>query len=362
MVKAVVVDGPDSEPTVDDVALPQVGPDDVRVRIAAAGVCHSDLSMINGTLSPAFPLVLGHEASGVVAEVGGSVSSVEAGAHVVLDWATPCRTCWFCTNGEPWLCTAVEGVVAPDTGVRRNGDTVYSCMSMGAFAEEVVVPAKSVVPVPDSLPFDQAALLGCAVLTGVGAVQNTAGVAAGESVLVIGLGGIGLSAILGAKLAGASTIIAVDLNDDKEELARKAGATHFLHSEPKLAKQVRPLTDGRGVDHALECVGNPATIRMAWGSVRRGGKCTVVGVGSKDQEVTFNPLELFHFSRTLTSSIYGASDPDRDVPVLARKAEEGLLDLDLLITDRVSLDGVPEAFERMRSGQGARSVIELARP
>lgn len=359
MVKAVVVDEPNGVPHVRDLELPPVGENDVRVRIAAAGVCHSDLSMINGTLTPQFPLVLGHEAAGVVAEVGSAVSGLDVGTHVALDWATPCRTCWFCTNDQPWLCTAVEGAVAPDTGYRDGEQTVYSCMGVGAFSEEVVVPAASAIPIPDAVPLDVAALLGCAVLTGVGAVRNTAQVRAGESVLVIGLGGIGLAAVLGAKAAGASRIIAVDVNEDKSHLALRAGATDFLVSEPKLAKQVRALTDGRGADHAFECVGNSATIRMAWGSVRRGGQCTIVGVGNKDQEVTFNPLELFHFSRTLTSSIYGASDPDRDVPVLAGQFLSGRLGLDLLITHRIGLADVAEAFDRMRSGEGVRSVVEL---
>jgi S-(hydroxymethyl)glutathione dehydrogenase / alcohol dehydrogenase len=359
VVMAVVVDEPGGAPQVRNVQLRDVGDEDVRIRIAAAGVCHSDLSMINGTLSPQFPLILGHEAAGVVAEVGAMVTTVQVGAHVVLNWATPCRTCWFCTNDQPWLCSTIEGVVTTDNGIVSDGKTVFACLGMGAFAEEVVVPAKAVVLVPDAIPFDVAALMGCAILTGVGAVQHTAGVAPGESVLVVGMGGIGLAAVIGAKLAGADPIIAVDLTEEKQKLALQAGATHFLFSDPKLAKQVRALTDGRGVDHAFECVGAPATIRIAWGSVRRGGQCTIVGVGSKDQEVVFNPLELFHFSRTLTSSIYGASDPERDIPILAAQALDGTLVLDSLITHRVSLDEVPAAFERMKAGEGARSVIEL---
>jgi S-(hydroxymethyl)glutathione dehydrogenase/alcohol dehydrogenase len=359
VVKAVVVSAPGATPEVRDIVLPALGPDDVRVRIVAAGVCHSDLSLINGTLAPQFPLVLGHEASGVVTEAGERVTGVAAGDRVVLNWAAACRACWFCQRGEPWLCTAVEGVVSPPGGTLGDGSPVHRCLGVGAFAEEVVVPGRSVVPLAEGIPLDLAALLGCAVLTGVGAVRNTAGVQPGESVLVIGLGGIGLSAVLGAKLAGADPIIAVDLAPEKEKLAFAAGATHYLISDPKLAKQVRALTGGRGADQAFECVGAPATIRLAWGSVRRGGACTVVGVGGRDQEVVFNPLELFHFARTLTSSVYGSSDPDRDIPVLGRHILAGELDLGTLVTHRVSLDEVPAAFARMEAGEGARSLIVL---
>ena len=357
MVKAVVVTGRDTVPEVRDVELPELGSGDVRVKIAAAGVCHSDLSMVNGVVTTQYPLVLGHEASGVVAEVGAGVTAVSPGDRVVLNWAPPCRECWFCQAGEPWLCKAVEGITSVPRGSLADGTPLHAGLGVGAFAEEVVLPAHAVVPLADGVPLDVAALLGCAVLTGVGAVRNTAGVRKGQSVLVVGLGGIGLCAVLGAKLAGADPIIAVDISPEKETYARQAGATHFLLSEPTLAKQVRALTGGRGVDHSFECVGAPPTIRAAWSAVRRGGQCTIVGVGGRDQQVVFNPLELFHFSRTLTSSIYGASDPERDVPKLAELVRSGDLDLESLVTHRIGLDGVADAFERMGGGHGARSLI-----
>lgn len=290
MVKAVVATGPDVPPQVRDIELPPVGPGDVRVRVAAAGVCHSDLSMINGTLAPKFPLVLGHEAAGEVAEVGADVTKVRPGDHVVLNWAAACGECWFCGQGEPWLCSAVEGAVSPSSGATLDGGELYACMGVGGFAEELVAPERSVVPLPASAPLDLGALLGCAVLTGIGAVRNTAQVREGQSVLVIGLGGIGLSTVMGARLAGAGTIIAVDRGTEKEELARTAGATHYLEADPKLAKQVRALTEGRGADHAFECVGKAELIRTAWQSVRRGGRCTVVGVGARDDAASFNAL------------------------------------------------------------------------
>jgi S-(hydroxymethyl)glutathione dehydrogenase/alcohol dehydrogenase len=226
-------------------------------------------------------------------------------------------------------------------------------------AEEVVLPQEAVLRVPDGVPLEEAALLGCAVLTGVGASRKAAGVRPGESVLVLGLGGIGLSAIAGARVAGAGTIIAVDASAGKEELARRVGASHFVPAEPKLARTIRSMTDGRGVDRALECVGKAATIRQAWESTRRGGTCVVVGVGPRSDQVTFNSLELFHFSRTLTSSVYGNTDAEVDIPELGGLVRQGQLDLSALVTHRISLEEVPEAFTRMANGEGGRSLVVL---
>jgi S-(hydroxymethyl)glutathione dehydrogenase/alcohol dehydrogenase len=226
-------------------------------------------------------------------------------------------------------------------------------------AEQVVVPADAVIRIPSEVPLDDAALLGCAVLTGVGAATRAAGVRSGDSVLVVGLGGVGLSAVMGARLAGARQVIAVDTSASKESLARAAGATDFLVAGDRLYKRVRALTGGRGADRALECVGSAATIRSAWSSVRRGGTCVVVGVGRQDDQVSFSPLELFHFSRTLTSSVYGNSDPERDVPMLIEHMTAGRLDPTALVTHRISLADVPTAFERMQRGEGGRSVVVM---
>ncbi|MEV4316004.1 alcohol dehydrogenase catalytic domain-containing protein [Actinocrispum sp. NPDC049592] len=356
MVNAAVVHGAGQDIEVTAIELPDLGPHDVRVKVAAAGVCHSDLSMTNGTFTPAFPLVLGHEAAGTIAAVGSDVTGLEVGDRVVVNWAPACRRCWFCLNSQPWLCTAVEGNVSPVRGT-IGGDPLHVTLGVGAFAEEIVLPTDAVVPLAPGVPLDVAALLGCAVVTGVGAVRNTAAVRPGESVVVIGLGGVGLSALLGAHLAGAGPIIAVDISPDKEELARTAGATHFLVSHDKLAKEIRGLTDGRGADHALECVGHSATIRTAWQSTRRGGRVTVVGVGRRDDTVSFNALELYHFARTIGVSVYGSGDPNRDIPLLATQIELGRLDLEPLVSHRIGLDGVTEAFERMKSGTGARSLL-----
>ncbi|MGC4110071.1 MAG: zinc-binding dehydrogenase [Nocardioides sp.] len=357
MTQALVATGP-GELTVTDVELRPMGAEDVRVRIAGVGVCHSDLSMVDGTLRPTYPLVLGHEASGVVTDAGPG-AGVAVGAHVVLNWAVPCDACWHCGRGETWLCSTIEGRTGTPGGTLADGTPVQACLGLGAMAEEVVVPGAAVVPLPDDVPLAEAALLGCAILTGVGAATNAAGVQPGDSVLVIGLGGVGLSAVSGARLAGAARIIAVDLSPTKEDLARTAGATDFLVASPELARQVRALTDGRGADRALECVGSATTIRQAWSAVRRGGTCVVVGVGSSEQQVSFNPLELFHFSRTLVSSVYGNSDPRRDIPRLLEHVAAGRLDPAATITDRIALADVPDAFDRMRRGVGGRALVEF---
>ncbi|BCJ78056.1 alcohol dehydrogenase [Catellatospora sp. IY07-71] len=354
-VRALVCHGPGTPLAVEPIVLPELGPRDVRVRIRAAGVCHSDLSMANGTLAAAYPLVLGHEAAGVVTAAGPE-ASVAVGAHVVLNWAPPCRRCWFCTHEQPWLCETA-GVASTPRGTLPDGTPLHVTLGLGALAEEVVVGDHAVIPVPDELPFHTAALLGCAVLTGVGAVLRTAALRPGESALVIGLGGVGLSTVMAARAAGAATVIAVDVSDAKRELALAAGATHFLVSGDELSGQVRGLTERRGADHAFECVGRAATIRAAWRATRRGGQVTVVGMGAKDDMVSLAALDVFHSARTLRSSVYGNSDPDRDLPGLARQVLSGDLDPAALITDRITLDEAPEAFARMSRGEGARSVV-----
>jgi S-(hydroxymethyl)glutathione dehydrogenase/alcohol dehydrogenase len=355
MTQALVALGP-GRLEVQEVTLRPLGENDVRVRIAGVGVCHSDLSMVNGTLGPSYPMVLGHEAAGVVIEAGGA-AGVAVGTRVVLNWAVPCDTCWHCTHGEPWLCSTIEGMTGTPGGTLADGTAYDACLGLGAMAEEVVVPATAVVPLISDVPLDEAALLGCALLTGVGAARNAGRVQPGETVLVIGLGGVGLSAVQGARLAGAARVVAVDVSDTKEPLARASGATDFLVASPDLGKQVRALTDGRGADTALECVGSATTIRQAWTAVRRGGTCVVVGVGPKDQQVTFNPLELFHFSRTLVSSIYGNSDARRDIADLVEHVGAGRLDLASTITDRIGLADIPAAFERMQRGEGGRALV-----
>ncbi len=360
MVRAAVLAGVDAPIEVREIALPDPGPGQVRVRVAAAGVCHSDLSLSNGTLRQAMPVVLGHEAAGTVAAVGDGVDTLAAGDRVLLNWAPPCRQCWWCRHGEPHLCAhALDAAAAPYAAL-PDGTALYPGLGTAAFAEETVVPARAAIRLPADVPLDTAALVGCAVLTGVGAVLNSARVRTGESVLVLGLGGVGLAALQGARLAGASPIIAVDVTAAKEELARSLGADAFLLPGDDLAARVRALTDGRGVDHAVECVGRAATIRQAWGLTRRGGHTTVVGIGRKDDTFSLNALEVFHFGRSLTGCVFGSTDPDRDVPMVLEHVRAGRLALDPLVTDRIGLGDLPAAFERMRAGVGARSLVVLA--
>jgi S-(hydroxymethyl)glutathione dehydrogenase/alcohol dehydrogenase len=354
-VRALVARAVGTDPRIEDILLPDPGPGQVRVRIRAAGICHSDLSMVNGTLAPPYPLVLGHEAAGVVTETGPG-ARVRTGAHVVLNWAPACRACWFCRRGEPWLCETAGTPAAP-WGSTADGEPLHVTLGLGALAEEVVVPDNAIIEVPRELPLERAALLGCAVLTGTGAVRNTARVRAGEAVAVIGLGGVGLSALGAARAAGADPVIAVDVTPAKRDLALASGATDYLESDDRLSKSIRALTGGRGVDHAFECVGRAATIRTAWRSTRRGGQVVVVGMGAKDDLLSLSALDIFHSARTLRSSVYGSADPDREVPELARAVLDGSLDLDRLITGRVALDEAPEALARLARGEGARTVV-----
>ncbi len=358
-VRALVVRDSTAAPSVEEIRLPEVGPGQVRVAVRAAGVCHSDLSLLNGTLRPSHPLVLGHEAAGEVVEVGSDDVGVRVGQHVALNWQPPCRECWWCTHGEPWLCATSSGVATLENGSTLDGVPVHMALGVGAFAEQIVVPSAAVVPVPAALAWEAAALLGCSVLTGTGAVRNTARVAAGDSVLVIGLGGVGLTVVAAARAAGADPVIAVDVSESKKSLAASAGATDFLVADDALSRSVRSLTGGRGADHAFECVGRASTIRAAWRATRRGGQVTVVGVGRHDDMVSLSALDIFSSARTLRSSVYGSSDPDREIPALADDVLSGALSLDHLITDRIALDGVPAAFDRMTRGEGARSVVRF---
>ena len=356
-IQALVAHATFAEVTVEQIELPGPAAGEVRVAVRAAGVCHSDLSMFNGTLAPSFPLVLGHEAAGVVTAVGDGVDRTAVGDHVVLNWSPACRACWFCTHGEPFLCERSSTAAMP-RGSTSDGSPLYVTLGLGSLADEVVVPQNAVIPVDRELPFDVAALLGCAVLTGVGAVRNTAKVQPGQSVLVIGLGGVGLSVLAGARMAGASPIIAVDVSEAKRELALAAGATDYVVSDDEMPKAIRALTT-RGADVAFECVGRSSTIKTAWRSTRRGGQVVVVGMGGRDDNVSISALEIFHSARTLRSSVYGSSDPDREVPQLAEAVLNGSLDLRPLVTHRIGLADVPAAFDRMARGEGGRSVVLL---
>ncbi|MER6069183.1 Zn-dependent alcohol dehydrogenase [Streptomyces sp. NPDC001817] len=337
--------------------LPDPGPGQVRVRLAAAGVCHSDLSLSNGTMRVPVPAVLGHEGAGTVVAVGEGVTHVAEGDPVVLNWAPSCGSCHACMLGEVWLCANALNGAADVYARTTDGTELHPGLNVAAFAEETVVSASCVLPLPAGVPLVDAALLGCAVLTGYGAVHHSAKVRPGETVAVFGAGGVGLATLQSARLAGASRIIAVDVSPEKEELARAAGATDYVLASENTPREIRALTGKQGVDVSVECVGRAVSIRAAWDSTRRGGRTTVVGIGGKDQEVTFNALEIFHWGRTLSGCVYGNTDPARDIPVLAAHVREGRLDLSALVTERIALEGIPAAFENMLAGKGGRALV-----
>ncbi|GAA0378874.1 Zn-dependent alcohol dehydrogenase [Streptomyces blastmyceticus] len=358
MVRAAVLHSTGTPLRIAEIDLPAPAPGQVRIKLAAAGVCHSDLSLSNGTLRQPVPAVLGHEGAGTVTAVGEGVTHVAPGDAVVLNWAPSCGTCHFCGLGEPWLCAgAGAAATVPYATLAEDGTALHPGLGTAVFAEETVVRASAALPLPEGVPLAEAALLGCAVLTGYGAVHHSARVRAGESVTVHGVGGVGLAALQAARIAGAGTIVAVDVSPEKEELARAAGATDFLVADDGTAKRIRELTGGHGADVAVECAGRAEAIRTAWSSTRRGGRTTVVGIGGKDQQVTFTALELFHFGRTLSGCVYGNSDPAKDLPVIAGHVRAGRFDLSAMVTDRIGLDGIPEAFDAMLAGQGGRSLV-----
>lgn len=342
---------------VETIFLRRTGPADVRIDIAAVGVCHSDLSLADGKLSQRLPAVLGHEAAGTVSEVGEDVTDIEIGDQVILLWNAPCGHCSFCLRAETHLCSSSAALASQPYGCTSDGLAVYPGLSTGAFAEVVVLPATSVRVVPRECDPKEMALLGCAVTTGIGSVVKTANAQVGASVCIIGLGGVGLSAIIGAKLAGAEVIVAVDRNDAKAALAERLGATSFLISDDDLRQKVKPHTDGLGFDVVLDCVGAASTIKQAWGLARRGGTVCVVGIGGKDEKVTFSALELFFFARTLVGSVAGSFAIDADLPQYLDWLKNGDLSLGALITSTGNLNDVNRELNNIAMGQGARGVL-----
>jgi len=346
--------------SIEDVDLAPTGPGQVRVRLRATGVCHSDLSIVRGALRHPMPAVPGHEGAGVVVDVGSDVTTVKPGDHVTLNWTPACGGCFFCARNEPWLCdrAAADALAAPYA--TSKGEALAPVLGAGAFAEETLVLERAVVRIPKDVPFEIAALVGCAVTTGFGAVVNTAKVRRGDSVVVIGCGGVGLSIVQGARYAGAETIVAVDLSKDKRALAKDLGATDTVDGTEDVEAAVRALTQGRGADHAFEAIGRGATIRTAYRLTRRGGNVVVVGAGRYDDKVEFSALELFFQARSLVGCVYGSADVTRDFPRILSLYASGELDLDRLITGRIPLDDVNEALDAMERGVGARTVVVFA--
>ncbi len=328
--------------------------DEVRVRMAAAGVCHSDLHVVDGDWERPSGVVLGHEGSAWVESIGEGVDGLEIGDLVVLAWTAPCGICAACGRNEPWLCSQPDGsghrLREEDVRLRRmDGSPVGAYSGIGTFGEHQVVASSAAINVDPKTPPEIAALIGCAVTTGIGAVRNTAGVKVGESVVVIGLGGVGLSAVMGAAAAGANPITAIDTSSAKLELARQAGAHRTLLADE--------ADQARGADHVLECIGLVDTVELVIELARPGGTVTLVGMTPQGQRASFDVYRLVEDAKQIRGSNYGSAIPARDFPMIATEYLEGRLPLDLLITERIGLDQMEDAFNAMRRGDGARRVI-----
>jgi S-(hydroxymethyl)glutathione dehydrogenase/alcohol dehydrogenase len=349
---------------VDQVALDPPRRDEVRVRLAASGVCHSDYSLVTGLLRGRLPCVLGHEGAGIVEEVGEGVSHLAPGDKVVLSWVTPCGRCYFCRLAKPHLCELGERINKtnrmPDgtTRVHKDGQDLDVFSAIGTMAEFSVAPANAAVKLPPDAPLDKCALLGCAVTTGVGAVFNTAGVIPGSSVAVFGAGGVGLNAIQGAVIAGAERIIAVDAQPSKLEMAKMFGATDVVDaSKTDAVESIRALTEGRGVDYAFEAIGTKRTVEQAFEATRKAGTCVVIGLGSIKESVSLNLFFLPLLEKRLLGCWYGSADVHRDIPRLLALYRAGKLKLDALVTRTYRLEEIDEAFAAMNAGANARGVI-----
>ena len=344
-----------------DLAEPRQG--EVLVKIAAAGVCHSDWHLMTGATKHPLPVVPGHEGAGVVQSVGQGVTTIKPGDHVALNWAPNCGHCFYCLRDRPSLCATYVGsiwagtMMDGTTRLSKDGRPVYHFSALACFAEYVVVPQECCVPLDKQVPLEIAALIGCAVTTGVGAVLNTAVVQPGSSVVVFGAGGVGLNIIMGAKLAGASRIIAVDNNEAKGDLAQSFGATDIIITRPDTNESIRNLTEGRGADYVFEAVGLPALQEQCLDAVRPGGTVVYVGMSPMGSNTNLSGAIIARQEKTVTGSYYGSANTARDFPLYADLYMRGQLDLDRLISETYSLDQINEAYAHMLNGDTARGII-----
>ena len=349
--------------TIEELDLAPPGYGEVLVKIAAAGLCHSDLSVINGDRPRPLPMVLGHEAAGVVEQLGDGVTDLVPGDHVILVFVPSCGHCSPCAEGRPALCE--PGFAANSAGtllggarrLSRNGVPSNHLLGCAAFAEYATVSRRSLVKIDKALPMAEAALFGCAVMTGVGAVVNTAQVRAGASTAVIGLGGVGLASVLGAKAAGARQIVAVDLSDEKLELAKSLGATHtFNASAPDTVEKIREATSG-GVEYAFELAGSARALESAYKITRRGGTTVTAGLPPPTATMPLSPLNLVAEERTLKGSYIRTCVPSRDIPRYVALYQQGKLAVDRLMTGTLKLDQINEGFDLLHEGKAVRQVI-----
>jgi S-(hydroxymethyl)glutathione dehydrogenase/alcohol dehydrogenase len=362
--RAAVLHAAQTPMSIDTVTAAELKPTDVLVRIRAAGLCHTDLEVIDGALRYPMPIVLGHEAAGVVEQVGSAARGVKAGDHVVLSWNPHCGHCFYCDRDAPILCEQYLGegpkAVSFDGEGRAtlaDGRQLQQLMFLGAFGEYCVVSDQQAIPVPKEIPFDRACLIGCGVMTGVGAALNLGAIAHGECVMVIGCGAVGLAAVQGARLAGAGAILAVDIDPAKLVLAARMGATLGVDASKDDAVAIgKRETGGRGADVVIEAAGSAAAFRMTSEAVRPGGQVIWLGKIDVNKDVAFRWGSLMQEKRIRRVS-YGNARPRRDFPRLARAYLDGSLMLDELISRRITLDGINEGFAALKRGETIRSVI-----
>jgi S-(hydroxymethyl)glutathione dehydrogenase / alcohol dehydrogenase len=362
--RAAVLSGPGRLEVVDDVELEPPRSGEVRVRVAACGICHSDLSLVEGRFPLMGPTVPGHEAAGVVVEVGTGVLGLAVGDHVVCSPAPACGRCPSCRRGRHSICDdsmSIATAAFPDGSTRlsRHGGTLYRGLNLGAWAEEVVVPAAGAVRIDPSLPLDVACVIGCAVQTGVGAVVNTADVVPGDVVVVLGAGGVGVSIVQGAVLAGASQVIVSDPSAERRELARRLGATHAVDpAVDDVVAEVMRRTEG-GADWAFDAVGSAALVETGLAAVRSGGGVVLVGAPPADEVASVNVALTMFTEKRLLGSLLGSCHAPRDIPRLTSLWAAGRLDLDAMVTARHPLDDIDEAVRAASAGAGLRTVLTL---
>ena len=362
--RAVVFSGVDEPITIEDVTLAPPGFKEVRVKIAAAGVCHSDLHVRRGEWVLPTPVVMGHEGSGTVVEVGPGVTTLRVGDHVVLSWVPSCGECRFCKAGKEARCQVAATIVAPggvlQDGTSRlslNGRTIHHYLGVSSFAEEAVVPETGAIKIRDDAPLDTMAVVGCAVATGVGAVTNTAGVETGSTVVVIGCGGVGLSVVQGARLAGASRIVAIDIRPEKTALAMTMGATDQLDvSSVDPVGALRDLMPD-GADYVFDAIGMTTTTEQAIQMLGLGGAAVIVGLPPTGARASFEPLVLAESDQRILGSNYGSVRPAIDIPKLVDYYMDGSLLLDELISDRRSLDRAVESLDDLQQGHALRTLL-----
>ena len=344
-----------------DIVIPDPGPGEAVVDIQACGVCHTDLTYRDGGINDEFPFLLGHEAAGVVESVGEGVTDVAPGDYVVLNWRAVCGQCRACKKGKPWYCFDTHNATQKMT--LTDGTELSPALGIGAFCDKTLVAAGQCTKVDEKASAAAAGLIGCGVMAGFGAAVNTGGVTRGDSVAVIGCGGVGDAAVAGASIAGATTIIAIDMDEKKLELAKHFGATHTVNAKSEdVVERVRELTGGNGADVVVEAVGKPATYEQAFYARDLAGTVVLVGVPTPDLKVELPMIEMFGRGGALKSSWYGDCLPERDFPMLIDLYQQGRFDLDAFVTEKIALDDVEAAFEKMHGGGDdviLRSVVVL---